>query len=33
MYIAAAAEEERFWRVEHGFDFPLEATRHCLREA
>lgn len=30
--IAAAAQEERFTRVKHDYNFPLNAVRYCLRE-
>jgi len=31
--IIAAAEEERFTRKKHDFDFPINAAQYCLREA
>src|SRR6516164_11380855 len=31
--LVAAAEEERFSRIKHDFDFPRNAIRFCLREA
>ena len=31
--IVAAAQEERFTRVKHDQEFPLNAVRYCLREA
>jgi len=31
--LIAAAEEERFSRVKHDFNFPVNAIRFCLREA
>ena len=31
--IVAAAQEERFTRIKHDHDFPVRATRYCLREA
>ena len=31
--IVAAAQEERFTRVKHDHNFPLNAVRYCLREA
>ncbi len=31
--IVAAAQEERFTRVKHDYNFPLHAVRYCLREA
>ena len=31
--IVAAAQEERFTRIKHDSDFPLQATRYCLEEA
>ena len=31
--ILAAAQEERFTRVKHDHNFPLNATRYCLEEA
>ena len=31
--IFAAAQEERFTRIKHDHDFPLNAIRFCLREA
>ena len=31
--IVAAAQEERFTRVKHDYNFPLNAVRYCLREA
>ncbi len=31
--IVAAAQEERFTRVKHDHNFPLQAVRYCLREA
>lgn len=31
--IIAAAQEERFTRVKHDFNFPAEAVKYCLREA
>ncbi|MDW7759515.1 MAG: carbamoyltransferase [Acidobacteriota bacterium] len=31
--LVAAAEEERFTRIKHDFDFPKEAVRFCLDEA
>ncbi|MBN2417640.1 carbamoyltransferase [bacterium] len=31
--IVAAAQEERFTRVKHDFNFPAEAVKYCLREA
>ena len=30
--IVAAAQEERFTRVKHDHNFPLNATRYCLEE-
>jgi len=31
--IIAAAQEERFTRKKHDFEFPIHAIRYCLREA
>jgi carbamoyltransferase len=31
--IIAAAQEERFTRLKHDHNFPLQAVRYCLREA
>jgi carbamoyltransferase len=31
--IVAAAQEERFTRVKHDYNFPLNAARYCLSEA
>lgn len=31
--ILAAAQEERFTRIKHDQDFPINAVRYCLREA
>ncbi len=31
--IVAAAQEERFTRIKHDHDFPLQAIRYCLAEA
>jgi carbamoyltransferase len=31
--IVAAAQEERFTRVKHDHNFPLQAARYCLKEA
>lgn len=31
--IVAAAQEERFTRKKHDFEFPRQAVRYCLREA
>jgi len=31
--IIAAAQEERFTRVKHDYNFPVHAARYCLREA
>jgi carbamoyltransferase len=31
--IIAAAQEERFTRIKHDHNFPLNAARYCLREA
>ena len=31
--VIAAAEEERFTRKKHDFDFPVSAIEYCLREA
>lgn len=31
--IVAAAQEERFTRIKHDHNFPLNATRYCLSEA
>ncbi len=31
--LVAAAEEERFTRKKHDFDFPKQAIRFCLEEA
>ena len=31
--IIAAAQEERFTRIKHDYNFPLEAVRYCLGEA
>src|SRR5262249_34004861 len=31
--IIAAAQEERFTRVKHDYNFPVQAARYCLREA
>ncbi len=31
--IVAAAQEERFTRIKHDYDFPLQAIRYCLAEA
>ena len=31
--IVAAAQEERFTRVKHDYNFPLHAARYCLKEA
>ena len=28
-----AAQEERFTRIRHDHDFPVSASRHCLKEA
>ena len=30
--LVAAAEEERFTRKKHDFDFPQKAVEYCLRE-
>ena len=30
--VVAAAEEERFTRKKHDFDFPNNAVEYCLRE-
>ena len=31
--IVAAAQEERFTRVKHDYNFPIHAVRYCLAEA
>lgn len=31
--IVAAAQEERFTRIKHDYNFPLNAARYCLQEA
>jgi len=31
--IAAAAQEERFTRIKHDYNFPVYAARYCLKEA
>jgi carbamoyltransferase len=31
--IIAAAQEERFTRKKHDFNFPVNAIRYCLEEA
>ena len=31
--IIAAAQEERFTRIKHDYNFPVNAARYCLREA
>jgi carbamoyltransferase len=31
--IVAAAQEERFTRIKHDFNFPVKAIEYCLREA
>jgi len=31
--IVAAAQEERFTRVKHDYNFPVHAARYCLKEA
>jgi carbamoyltransferase len=31
--IVAAAQEERFTRIKHDYNFPLNAARYCLKEA
>ena len=31
--IIAAAQEERFTRIKHDYNFPVQAARYCLREA
>jgi len=31
--IVAAAQEERFTRIKHDYNFPVNATRYCLKEA
>ena len=31
--IVAAAQEERFTRIKHDYNFPVHAARYCLREA
>lgn len=31
--IIAAAQEERFTRIKHDYNFPLQAVRYCLEEA
>jgi len=31
--IIAAAQEERFTRIKHDYNFPVHAARYCLREA
>ena len=31
--ILAAAQEERFTRIKHDYNFPLNAVRYCLSEA
>lgn len=31
--IVAAAQEERFTRIKHDHNFPLQAARYCLKEA
>lgn len=31
--IVAAAQEERFTRIKHDHNFPVQAARYCLREA
>ena len=31
--IIAAAQEERFTRIKHDYNFPVQAAAYCLREA
>ena len=31
--ILAAAQEERFTRIKHDHNFPVNAARYCLQEA
>jgi len=31
--IVAAAQEERFTRIKHDHNFPVNAARYCLQEA
>ena len=31
--IIAAAQEERFTRIKHDYNFPIHAARYCLKEA
>ncbi|MDX6557092.1 MAG: carbamoyltransferase, partial [Blastocatellia bacterium] len=31
--IIAAAQEERFTRLKHDYNFPVHAARYCLKEA
>ena len=31
--IIAAAQEERFTRIKHDYNFPVHAARYCLKEA
>ena len=31
--IVAAAQEERFTRIKHDYNFPVNAARYCLKEA
>ena len=31
--VVAAAQEERFTRKKHDFEFPVHAIRYCLDEA
>ncbi|HPI78497.1 MAG TPA: carbamoyltransferase N-terminal domain-containing protein, partial [bacterium] len=31
--IVAAAQEERFTRIKHDFNFPVKAIEYCIREA
>src|SRR5713226_7823519 len=31
--IVAAAQEERFTRIKHDYNFPVHAARYCLKEA
>ena len=31
--VVAAAQEERFTRKKHDFEFPVQAIRYCLDEA
>ena len=31
--IIAAAQEERFTRIKHDYNFPINAVKYCLAEA